>query len=215
MASDSISKYQKQLDQSRQFWDTEAAAFDQQPDHGLSEPPVYAAWTNLLSAVLPTKHGELLDLGCGTGSLSVLLAGLGFTLTGIDFSPDMIALANAKARTAGRPIQFHVMDAAFPQFPPQQFDVVLCRHVLWALSNPDQVLQRWIQLLKPGGRLILIEGYWHTGAGMHAQQIIDVLPASLTNVSVQMLSHQPDLWGHAVEDERYLIHADLPAGDSE
>ena len=57
--------------------------------------------------------------------------------------------------------------------------------------------------------MILIEGFWHTGSGLHAQQIVDALPASMTNIAVHDLSAQPELWGKAVTDERYAVLADL------
>ena len=153
---------------------------------------------------------RILDIGCGTGSLSVLLAAQGHSVTGIDWAPAMIAQAEAKAKAAGQPIIFKVMDGANPQFAPQRFDVILCRHLLWALPTPDQVLQRWINLLRLGGRLLLIEGYWHTGGGLHAQEIVEMLPAALTNVKIQQLGDRPEFWGGAVTDERYVVIADLP-----
>ena len=52
-------------------------------------------------------------------------------------------------------------------------------HLLWALREPAQVLQRWVNLLVPGGRLILIEGYWHTGGGLHAEEVTEALPIIL------------------------------------
>ena len=207
MSDDSTSKYERQFQESRQLWDAEAVAFDDQPDHGLRDPQVLAAWTQLMRDALPAEKGEVLDIGCGTGSLSLLMAKLGYTVTGVDLSPKMVALAEAKAKAAHQPIQFHIMNAALPQFPPQHFDVLVCRHLLWTLPEPDQVLQRWSNLLKPGGRLVLIEGFWHTGAGLHSQAIIDALPTSLKWVSTQNLSDQSDLWGHPVGDERYLILA--------
>lgn len=208
MNDDNASGYEQKLHESRQIWNAEAATFDNQPDHGLHDPVVLAAWTKLLSASLPMNNAELLDIGCGTGSLSLVFAGFGCKVTGIDFSPEMIAVAETKAQAAHQSIQFHVMDGAFPQFPPQQFDVIVCRHLLWMLPQPDQVLQRWVSLLKPGGRLLLIEGFWHTGAGLRSQDIVDMLPAALTHVSVQPLSDQADLWGSEVDDERYMIVAD-------
>ncbi len=66
-------------------------------------------------------------------------------------------------------------------------------------------------MLAPSGRLLLIEGYWYTGGGLHAQEVVEALPTSLTNVLVQNLSDQAALWGGEVTDERYAVIADLPA----
>ena len=132
------------------------------------------------------------------------------TSPGIDLSPAMLALAQTKAASANLQIAFRVMDAANPQLTPQQFDMVICRHLLWALPRPAYVLEQWTNLLKNGGRLVLIEGFWYTGAGLHASAILDALPPNLTAVSVENLSEQADLWGHAVTDERYVIRAGLP-----
>jgi 2-polyprenyl-3-methyl-5-hydroxy-6-metoxy-1,4-benzoquinol methylase len=209
MNQDNNNDTQKRLSESRQLWDDAAASFDNEPDHGLRDPKILAAWTALLQTSLAPVKGSVLDIGCGTGSLSVVLAGLGYEVTGIDFSPAMIALAEQKARDAGYPIQFHVMDAAFPQFPAQHFDAIVCRHLLWTLSPIDEVLRRWVDLLKPGGRLLLIEGYWFTGAGLHAEEIVRALPASLTNITVRSLNKQADLWGGVLSDERYAVTADF------
>jgi len=198
----------KRLEESRQYWDQAADSFDDEPDHGLRNPIVLAAWTQLLKESLPAAT-TVLDIGCGTGSLSMILAGLGHSVTGVDLSPSMIAHAQAKAEAQEYQINFQVMDAVFPQFSPQQFDVILCRHLLWALPEPKQVLQRWVEFLKTQGRLILIEGYWWTEAGLHATEITAMLPPIFSNVSIQDLSHNPDLWGGAVTDERYAIIADL------
>ncbi|MCB0003845.1 MAG: methyltransferase domain-containing protein, partial [Anaerolineae bacterium] len=84
-------------DEARRTWDLAAAAFDQEPDHGLRSPLVRAAWTALLSRWLPDRDVAILDTGCGTGSLSVVMAGLGHRVTGIDLSPAMIAQARTKA----------------------------------------------------------------------------------------------------------------------
>jgi len=199
----------KRLQESRQYWDDLASSFDDEPDHGLRDSLVLEAWTELLKTWIPAANATILDIGCGTGSLSVILARLGHTVTGIDLSPSMISLARTKAAAYGLEIEFHIMDASHAQFAEHQFDVILCRHLLWALSEPEQVLQRWIKLLKPGGRLILIEGYWRTGAGLHAEEITEMLPSSFINISVRNLSNDPDFWGGTVTDERYIIIADL------
>lgn len=192
---------------SRQYWDEAASSFDEEPDHGLRNPVILEAWTNFLRAALPDTKATILDIGCGTGSLSVVLAGLGHRVTGIDLSASMIDLARAKAAKLGFDIQFGVMDAAVPVLPHRRFDAIVCRHLLWTLPEPKQVLQRWAELLKDTSRLILIEGYWGTGTGLHANEIVEIIPASFTKFSLQDLGEQSNLWGREVYDERYAIIA--------
>ena len=197
------------LRQTRELWDRAAATFDDEPDHGLRDPVVRQAWTARLRAWLPAGPAAVLDLGCGTGSLSLVMAELGQTVSGIDLSPAMIAQARAKAAAAGQAIDFQVMDAAQPSLAPAQFDVLVCRHLLWALPEPAAVLRRWAALLRPAGRLVLVEGRWGTGAGLATAEILSALPPSLTPRPVEDLSRESALWGRAVTDQRYAILADL------
>ena len=126
----------------RQYWDDEAESFDNEPDHGLADPTVLAAWTGLLKSWQPKPPAKILDIGCGTGSLSLILARLGHEVTGVDLSPKMIVRAKEKAAMAGIPITFEVMDAAQPCFPGKFFGGIVCRHVLWMLPNLPSVLQK-------------------------------------------------------------------------
>ena len=198
-----------QLTESRLFWESAATTFDDEPDHGLLDPLVLKAWTALLETLLPSVPSMVLDVGCGTGSLSVVIASLGHEVTGIDLSPAMINLAKIKAYTKELDVKFQIMDASFPDFPPRQFNTIICRHLLWAIPEPDQVLQRWAKLLMPNGRCIMIEGFWETGAGLHANDVIKMLPSLFINSGVVNLSKNSDLWGRNVNDERYVIIADL------
>ncbi len=189
------------------YWDEMAGTFDAEPDHGLHTLAVRDAWRVLLDECIEAPQAKVLDIGCGTGSVSLLLAQMGHQVTGVDWSPAMIARARAKLAAIGRPTPFFVMDATKPALTTGCFDVVLCRHLLWALPDPAQVLQDWARLLVAGGRLVLIEGFWHTGGGLHAEEIVKALPPSLTDVQVQDLSRSPRLWGGEVNDERYCVIA--------
>jgi hypothetical protein len=69
------------------------------------------------------------------------------------------------------------------------------------------VLQRWAKFLKRNGRLILIEGHWGSGGGLHANEIIKLLPTCFEVTSLQNLAENPDFWGKKVSDERYALIA--------
>jgi 2-polyprenyl-3-methyl-5-hydroxy-6-metoxy-1,4-benzoquinol methylase len=198
----------KRLQEARQYWDHEASSFDDAPDHGLRDPAALAAWTSFLKTFLPSTCANILDIGCGTGTLSVVLASLGHQVTGMDLSTAMLANAKTKANARGLQIEYLVGDAAFPGLAPRKFDIILCRHLLWALPKPQQVLSRWVELLNSQGRMILVEGFWGTGAGLHANDILQMLPPVLVNLKVIDLTDTPDYWGGQVHDERFAIIAD-------
>ena len=188
-------------------WDAESATFDDEPDHGLRDPAVREAWAARLRGWLPHGPADVLDLGCGTGSLSLLASEQRHRVTGVDLSASMVGLARAKL--AGRDAAFLVGDAAAPPVGEQRFDVVLVRHVLWTLPEPGRVLRHWRGLLRPGGRLVLIEGVWGTVSpvGMSADRLTGLLAPLAADVRVDRLSEDPLLWGHDVEDERYAVVA--------
>jgi len=186
------------------YWDSQAPEFDDEPDHGLRDPEVRACWRELLLPVLPPAPARVADLGCGTGSIAVLLAGEGYDVHGVDLSGAMVAAARAKAANAGVAVQLQHGDAAFPPWEPASFDVVFARHVLWALPEPGAVVGRWTRLLRTGGRLVLVEGLWFTGGGLSAARCRDLVAAHRGEVVVQPLT-DPRLWGRTITDERYLL----------
>ncbi|MCX3291141.1 class I SAM-dependent methyltransferase [Streptomyces sp. NEAU-H22] len=194
-------------------WDSEAASFDEEPDHGLRDPEVRRAWAGRLRGWLPGRAGDVLDLGCGTGSLSLLASEQGHRVTGVDLSPAMVALAREKL--AGRDAVFLVGDAASPPVGEQRFDTVLVRHVLWALPDPGRALRHWRGLLRPGGRLVLVEGVWGgiEPVGIPAERLTALLAPIAGQVRAERLSDDPLLWGGEVTDERYAVVAEArPSG---
>ncbi|MFD9095157.1 class I SAM-dependent methyltransferase [Streptomyces collinus] len=188
-------------------WDAAAAAFDDEPDHGLRAPEVRAAWAARLRSWLPADPCDVLDLGCGTGSLSLLAAGQGHRVTAVDSSPAMVALARAKL--AGQDAEVLRGEAAAPPVAEGRHDVVLVRHVLWTLPEPARVLRHWRTLLRPGGRFVLVEGVWGTlsPVGIPAARLAALLEPVARRVRVERLSDDPLLWGKTVDDERYAVVA--------
>jgi SAM-dependent methyltransferase len=183
------------------LWDREAKTFDEAADHGLADPDCREAWRSLLLDHLPAAPATVADLGCGTGTLALLLAEEGYAVTGVDFSPEMVRLAREKA---GHVATFHEADAAAPPLDAAAYDVVLSRHVLWAMDSPAAALDRWIALLRRGGRLVLVEGSWSTGAGLTAEETIGLVDAAGYRPQLRRLP-DPVFWGREITDDRYLV----------
>jgi SAM-dependent methyltransferase len=189
-------------------WDAEAETFDEPADHGLRDLAVRRHWRELLLGRLPEPPARVADLGCGTGTLSVLLAEAGHTVDGLDFAPRMVELAERKAE--GVPgVRFHRADAFAPPLAPGAYDVVLCRHVLWAMPDPAVALARWLRLLAPAGRLLLVEGRWSNGAGLSAEQTVRLVEGTGRTATLTRLG-DPAYWGREITDDRYLVESPAP-----
>lgn len=187
-------------------WDAAAESFDQDPDHGLLDPAVRAAWARRLETWLPGTDSDVLDLGCGTGSLSLLAAEQGHRVTAVDASPRMAD--RARDKLAGTGAEVLVGDAGRPPVGDRRFDVILARHVVWLLPDPAGALRHWFGLLRPGGRLVLVEGVWG-GAGIPAGRLTGLLAPLAERVHHESLSGDPALWGKRVDDERYAVLAHI------
>lgn len=206
------------------YWNAAAPDFDAEPDHGLRSPETRAAWAELLTGRLPAHPADVLDVGCGTGSLSLLTAEAGHRVTGVDLSSRMIEQARAKFAAAGLAGRFLVGDAAVPPTGDERFDVLLCRHLVWTLPDPCAALREWTGRLRPGGTLILVEGRWResgqagveyvAGAetlpwhgGVSAADLSAAVRPLVTDLCVEPLTEKPALWGGQVTDERYILTA--------
>ena len=189
---------------SRELWDREAPTFDEEPDHGLGDEVTRDAWRTLLLGVLPPAPARVADLGCGTGTLAVLLAEDGYAVDGLDVSPEMISRARAKAEVADVDVDARVGDANAPDLERAAYDVVLSRHVLWAMDDPAAALERWLALLAPGGMLVLVEGSWSTGAGITAEEAVVLVRGTGRTAELRRLP-EAVYWGKEITDDRYLL----------
>ena len=101
------------------------------------------------------------DIGCGTGVVSRWMAGrMGSAgrVDGIDISPEQVAVASGINVDAGSgAVAYHVGNAYEPSLPESAFDIVFCRLVLCHLKEPGRAVEAMVSLLKPGGRLVLVD----------------------------------------------------------
>jgi SAM-dependent methyltransferase len=99
---------------------------------------------------------DVLDVGCGSGYLTVELARAGARATGIDVNP-FVNTIPVPAELAGR-LSFQQASGASLPFPNARFDVVLASEVLPMLPQPDPFVKEIRRVIKPGGRLVVANG---------------------------------------------------------
>jgi ubiquinone/menaquinone biosynthesis C-methylase UbiE len=148
-------------DRIRRWWNDDAATYDQTPSHAATDPVEAAAWRAALLRFLPPPPARVLDVGAGTGAMTLLAAEVGFRVTALDLSEEMLGRARDKARGRDLDVEFHVGPGAEP--PSGPFDAVMERHVLWTTMDPVETLTAWRRVTAPGGRLVLFEGIWRPG----------------------------------------------------
>jgi ubiquinone/menaquinone biosynthesis C-methylase UbiE len=106
-------------------------------------------------------HHAVLDIGCGTGALDLLIkqSHPDVTLTGIDPDPRALARAARKARVAGATIRFDDGFADALPYPDESFDRVFSSMMLHHVPRSEKagVLSEARRVLKPGGRLELLD----------------------------------------------------------
>jgi SAM-dependent methyltransferase len=159
----------------RRWWDADAPTYDEAAGHALSDPVEAAAWDAALRSLLPEPPARILDVGAGTGSMTIAAAALGHRVTGLDVSTEMLALAEAKAAARHLDVRFVQGSAAAP--PEGPFDAVMERHVAWTLPEPVDALRAWREVTAPGGVLVLFEGSW--GGDGPWVRVTDALAAAI------------------------------------
>ena len=98
-------------------------------------------------------QGNVLDVACGTGDMAVSLVERGCTVTGVDISEEMLAIARQKAPM----VTFMIADAEHLPFPDASFDAVTCAFGVRNFVHLEQGLNEMLRVLKPGGQLVILE----------------------------------------------------------
>jgi ubiquinone/menaquinone biosynthesis C-methylase UbiE len=110
----------------------------------------------LVDALAPLPGERALDLGCGRGAATSLLARAVLptgSVDAVDLSPAMVEHTAALLAGEGFEVRTAVMDAGDPDLPAASYDVVASSLVLFFLPEPATALARWVALLAPGGRI--------------------------------------------------------------
>lgn len=160
----------------REYWSRRSETFDKAFGHRIPQGPEFDAWADAVRTHVGDRPLKVLELACGTGEVTNVLLSLGHDVTALDFSEAMLGVATAKHKGRER-LRFLMADAENTMEPDATYDLVVCRHLVWTLTQPEQALNDWFRVLKPGGRLLVFDGDWAkpTRMGRLASRLIRVV----------------------------------------
>ena len=135
-------------DHIKRVWDGIGGDYDKLHCHGAED-----AWRVFFAEELGEEKLRVLDVGVGTGFLSLPLAELGHDVVGVDLSEGMLSAARKKAKERGLNLDLRIGDAEALDLEDESFDAVISRWVLWTLPNPEKAVREWRRVVNPGGKV--------------------------------------------------------------
>jgi SAM-dependent methyltransferase len=129
----------------------------------------------LCEAVDPHPGQRVLDVACGSGTAALVAERRYCEVTGLDYVPELIERAEARARANGQTIDFRVGDAQDMPFPDDSFDVVLSVYGVQFAADQERTAEELLRVCKPGGKIGLAgpipEGWSGDWFAMHAKHM--------------------------------------------
>ncbi|HBJ86111.1 MAG TPA: methyltransferase type 11 [Verrucomicrobiales bacterium] len=132
-------------------------------DHVFCSPLSSAKADQLVDLLDLPKSGRVLDVGCGKADLLLrVMARYGVARVGVDPNGELVraARASAEARGISGFVELHEARVADVALEPESFDVALCIGSTHAYGKFDQALTALSHLVRPGGQVLIADGYW-------------------------------------------------------
>ncbi|MFT4091715.1 MAG: metalloregulator ArsR/SmtB family transcription factor [Asticcacaulis sp.] len=199
----------QRLEAAQGYFENIAPVWDQIRSHYIDDAEVEAA---LLKVLADAPVGDLVDLGTGSGRMLTLLASGAKSAIGIDLSQQMLNIARARTLEAGiGSIDFRHGDITATRLNAQSADLVIIHQVLHFLTDPAQALKEAARVLRPEGRLLIVDfaphrlevmrdeyqhrrlgigdddmAHWRKAAGLRAEQSLSLPPHNEPGLTVRI-----------------------------
>jgi len=196
----------------KRHWSNDANNYNKSIQTTLKSDEAKMHWKKIFTEVLDEDHLKILDVGTGPGIVAFLLAELGHDVTGIDFSENMVRNALKNKDALGLSANFRIGDAEKLPFYDDYFDAVVSRYVLWTVTDPRKAILEWKRVLRPGGRVIIVDGNWSRGENSIKRRIWRMFSLILIAVTerVNPLTHE---FNDKLKKELWSLKADRPNAD--
>lgn len=148
----------------REEFELWAAGYDRSLLHYFLFGPSYRTMlAELVNWPRTRRPFDVLDVGCGTGSFAAMTVGCGLParVVGLDYSASMcrVAAGKAAAANAANRARFLNGDSEHLPFADSSFDAITCSNSFHHYPHQDQAVREMFRVLRPGGRLILLDGF--------------------------------------------------------
>ena len=155
------------LKENLSYWTKRAEGYSKVNQKEL-ETQQRCVWQNTLCQELRAHFPErdhdtirVLDIGCGPGFFSIVLAEQGYQVTAVDLTRAMLDEAKRNAGHLADHIHFLEMDAQHLIFSDASFDAIVTRNLTWNLPDPKRAYEEWVRVLKPDGILLNFDANWY------------------------------------------------------
>ena len=163
-AKDKAKAHETPTAQQKRVWDKAAPGYDKQI--AFFERIQFAGGREWIGQ---RARGRVLEVAIGTG-LNLPHYPADVTITGIELSPAMLAIARRRAAGLGRDVDLREGDAEHLPFDDASFDTVACTLSLCTIPNPDAAIAEMRRVLGPGGRLLLLDHIGSSWPPVYAAQ---------------------------------------------
>jgi ubiquinone/menaquinone biosynthesis C-methylase UbiE len=184
------------------YWDKQAARYDRAMNfwdrHLFGDSRTWACGRAI---------GEVLEVAVGTGR-NLPFYREGTRLTGVDWSPGMLAIARQRAADLGREADLRPGDAQALDFPDSSFDTVLCALGLCAIPDDRRAVAEMTRVLRPGGRLLLVDHVAASASALRAVQWLYervTIPLAGEHFRRRPLAYVRELGFEVEETERFRL----------